>query len=292
MTYRTTAGTMLAAALLVSACGETAPVGPGQAQVQPRETPVEAVGNRSRATSEATEQHAQRKDAKAPPASSAGSVQGKAGRHPASDPKEASSGRPHPRSKRVSRAHALARLDSRGRERLAEAGVRRVLLGLDFRGARVRASARGTVAEVVLLASQGCRAHRDEGHRILAAARDMVPYLRTVTVTVGDDAIATYQARECKPIELPPGAGQEVLTQNGSGADQTKEFTIRSDRWTVEWVNRGTFFQVWALKGDEAEEGPIVANTPGSGSRSFRGPGTFRLAVSGSGDWTVQVREG
>jgi hypothetical protein len=35
-----------------------------------------------------------------------------------------------------------------------------------------------------------------------------------------------------------------------------------------------------------------MSQAPGRGRQSRKGPGTFRLDISGSGDWTVRVRTG
>jgi hypothetical protein len=83
-----------------------------------------------------------------------------------------------------------------------------------------------------------------------------------------------------------------VLTLDGSHQATTRSFTVRSKRWTIEYVNGGSFLQVIPMKGDLPTAGAFSVSKRGSGRHVVAGAGTFRLSIGGTGTWVVRVRDG
>lgn len=197
------------------------------------------------------------------------------------------------RSKRPPRSteETLGRLKPELRNRIIRDFAKIVLKAFDLQGSRVTVSASGRVVSVVLARKDACKARPDEAKRILAALRQSVEWPRTVKVSVAGSPqpLGAYVAANCAKRTLPGGRGRVVLVKSGSNLFQTKPFKITSKTWSVEYVNSGSYFQIFAL-GSRPQT--FSTKKARSGTKRFKGPGTFRLHISGSRDWTVRVRDG
>lgn len=198
------------------------------------------------------------------------------------------------------RAELYARLPAKYRVRVLRYFTPIILKAFDFKGAKVQVLPGGQIVKVMLPKREACKAHPDEAARIRRSLRRSIspkrplPYPRTVTVAVAGSGqpLAAYLAKSCKRIGLPGARGRIVFRKSGSHILATKRFRIRSKRWTVEYVNGGSFFQVFVRKGKAFQPDPINEFKRGSGKKTFTGRGRFSLYIAGSRDWTVRVRDG
>jgi hypothetical protein len=180
------------------------------------------------------------------------------------------------------------------RTKLVRHYTRVVLAASDLRASAVRVSHGGVNVEVTLLRRSACRAAPDEDARILRNLKNAVPYPRSLRVGVDGTGQSLREfLATCPPQTLPGAEGRIVYRKSGSRVDETAPFRIRSKRWAVEYVNSGSFFKILVVKGKKGQPRPISRHRPASGKRVYHtGPGTFKLYISGSRDWTVRVRDG
>jgi hypothetical protein len=182
-----------------------------------------------------------------------------------------------PASKRASVATRTARL---------------VLSIFGLRASSLSASSDGTTVRADVAPGGACAIKSGTGQTATARLQKALPYVQSFQITVAGQPLGQYLQRNCGQSPLPGGKGRVVLTQTGSGTSTTHSFTVRSSRWTVEYVNSGTFFQVFPLKGSFPRPGAFALRQRGSGRHVLTGKGTFRLKIGAIGDWTVRVRDG
>lgn len=204
-----------------------------------------------------------------------------------------------PRSKQPAKKRSaektLRRLPGRSRAGLARGIVPGVLKLLGFKKARVRVSPSGDAITVIIARAEACTAGPSDEARIAKRIKEPpLSFVRTVRVTVEGSGrrLTDYVAAHCKPRTIPRGRGKVVYEQSGSGIVRTEPFKIRAKRWTIEFENLGSFFQVFVYKGRKLQMTVISETRRGAGKKTFKGPGRFKLNISGSGDWTVRVRDG
>lgn len=229
-------------------------------------------------------------------ASPAGKKRTEAGSESKTRPRARTRPRAKTRRKRGprTRAEALRRLSPKDRRKLVMHYALVALDAFDLHGARVQVPLGGRVVRATLPKRVACRAHADQAARLLRALRDTIPFPRTVTVAVAGsgEPLGSYLAKSCKRSPPRGGKGRTVLLKRGSHVLRTKPFRIRSKRWTIEYESNGTFFQIFVFKGKAPQPDVINETKPGSGKKTFRGPGKFTLNIAGANDWTVRVRDG
>jgi hypothetical protein len=140
-----------------------------------------------------------------------------------------------------------------------------------------------------------CSSSPDVEGRIAARIRQAAAFVRSVQITVGRTgrSLSQYVRSSCGGLGLPAGGnGRILLTLRGSSFTTTKSFTVRSRRWTVEYVNGGTFLQVFPTEEDRPVPGSFTVTKRGPGKHVMKGAGTYRLKVGGMGSWVVRVRDG
>jgi hypothetical protein len=169
----------------------------------------------------------------------------------------------------------------------------RLVLGIfGLRASSLSASADGTTVRADVAAGSACAIKTGTGQSATARLQKVLPYVQSFQITVAGQPLGQYLQRNCRRGTLPGGKGAVVLTQSGSGFSTTRSFTVRSSRWTVEYVNSGSFFQVFPFKGSLPRRGAFALRQRGSGRHILTGKGTFRLKIGAIGDWTVRVRDG
>jgi hypothetical protein len=190
---------------------------------------------------------------------------------------------------------AVRRLPKPKRLRALRQRLRPILENAGIAGATVALSSDRKTLTLTVPASQACDATTTDEGRLAEGVREVLPFVRDVRILVaGGTPLEDYAASHCERPALPPGRGRVVLEQSGFGSTTSKAFRIRSERWAVEYAQQSDFFSIFVAKGASGqryERGTVISQSPGSGRKTYKGPGTFRLEINGSGDWTVRVRE-
>ncbi len=163
-----------------------------------------------------------------------------------------------------------------------------------FRQARIDVGAGGRTVTIAIPAGAACTAEPRDEARIVRQLRQAVPFLSRVSVRASgsDRALSSYVSARCPRSRLPAGPGRVVYRRTGRGFLTTRSFTVHSRRWSVEFENGGAFFALFVLRNRKVQPKTITARRRTAASKTFTGPGTFRLRISGSGHWTVRVRDG
>lgn len=190
---------------------------------------------------------------------------------------------------------AIAGLPLARRLALVSHATRLTFDHLGLRDLRVRTSRGGRSVTAILTAAQACRATPRTAQLVTQKLRVNMPYVASLRIVVGEDAqpLDEYVRRHCRTAALPAsGPGRVVLTRTGSGIATTTPFTVRSKRWTIEYVNHARFLQVIPLKGGSIADVGVTAGKRGFGRQAVSGPGRYRLKVASAGEWTVRVRDG
>jgi hypothetical protein len=191
-------------------------------------------------------------------------------------------------------AKSIARLPPRRRRQLAMRTTRALLTQNGLRPSKVTVTSDGAVVTATVPARAACTATPATEQRMATAIRRSLPWVRRTRFVVGDSGqrLASYVRAQCRPVALPPGRGRVLMTQRGAGVANTRVFTTRSRRWTVQYVNRGTILHVLVMKGRSPLHTPVMATKPGAGRGVVTGAGRFRLRIAGAGEWVVRVRDG
>jgi hypothetical protein len=71
---------------------------------------------------------------------------------------------------------------------------------------------------------------------------------------------------------------------------ETEAFTVRSPRWTIEYLNGGGLLQIMLLKDGHPAGKPFVAQKRGPGRFVATSSGRFSMQIFGVGDWTRASR--
>ena len=159
-----------------------------------------------------------------------------------------------------------------------------------LRPVRVGVSADGHSVTVGVAANVACAAPTDAGTRTAAAIKDQLAIVRDVAITVGGRSFATHRS-SCRAPRLPGGSGPVVYAKSGLGNVTTPGFKITSKRWTIAYRGDGLFL-VFLVKNGKTQQEYVKSSGRSAGSKTFTGPGTFSLKISGAKPWAVTVRDG
>jgi len=234
-------------------------------------------------------------------------AQGKKDRKPPADTKRQADGKPRKersatdetrelkKKKFRSIEEAVKHLSPPQRIRVIRAALAPILKNVGIAGATVTLSDDRRTLTISVPQSRACRATTSDEGRTVNSVREVLPFVHVVLLLVnGGERLSTYVASRCDRASLPRGRGGVIFEKSGFGIEETKPIQVRSSRWTLEYAQHSAYFSVFVVKGKRGnsyESEAVVSQKPGSGSKTYRGPGVFRLKVSGQGDWTVRVRE-
>jgi hypothetical protein len=184
----------------------------------------------------------------------------------------------------------------RGKRPAATRSTTTIVLAIfGLRAAGVTVGDGGATIIATLTAATACTATPHVQLQIATRLRKTLPWVQSVRFAVAGTTgglLGAYLRDHCAGLTLPAGHGRAVLTQRGNGFMTTTPFVIRSKRWTIEYVNRGSFLEIIPVKGPVPTSGAATLTKIGSGRKVERGPGRFRLQINGMGDWEVRVRNG
>jgi hypothetical protein len=197
------------------------------------------------------------------------------------------------RVQKTSRKDGLRRLSPAQRAKLARAAALAVLAGAGFSRSGVSVAAGGTAVTISLPEAQACSAAAGDETQLASQIRLAAPFVRSVTMSVSGTGqpLSAYVSAHCSAGTLPSGAGRVVYSSSGRGMTTTAAFTVRSKRWTLAYNNDSSFLAVFVLEHGKIKQA-ASATKRGTGSAVFKGTGTYQLRISGSGRWTVRVRDG
>jgi hypothetical protein len=169
-----------------------------------------------------------------------------------------------------------------------------VLAIFGFRTTSVTASGDGSAVHATIASAQACDAVAATEHQVAARIEHVVRSVRSVTISVSgtNESLSQYDARSCTFLRIPGGPGRIVLTLHGVGFFNTRSFRIHSRRWTIGYIDKGRFLELFASKGSLPTGKPILAISHSAGRRIEYGAGTYSLRIMGLGYWVVQVRDG
>ena len=191
-------------------------------------------------------------------------------------------------------ADAAAAVPESQRARVAKKTAALTFKILGFHPAQLTVTPTGDAVRATVTASDACSNDPGSEGTITTRIRQALPFVRSVRITVvpSGQPLAQYVRAGCRQLGLPGGRGPVVLTLRGSNFADTKPFTVHSRRWTVEYVNSGSFLQVFPLKGDEPGPGAFTVSKRKAGRQVMTGAGTYRLRIGAMGGWVVRVRDG
>jgi hypothetical protein len=197
-------------------------------------------------------------------------------------------------SGRSGTARVGARPPKNGRDAAVAAVARVVFERYGFSAPGVTVTASGTGVRAAITAREACTAGPSTEARLTALLLKAVPWLRTARVVVppSSSPLSAYVQGHCHAAELPRATGTVLLQQRGTGLATTASFTVRSSRWSVDFVNGGKILQVSVMRGGAPDGTPLRAVGRGSGRHTFAGAGKARLRIVGTGEWVVRVRDG
>lgn len=180
------------------------------------------------------------------------------------------------------------------RATLAKAAAQVALLQVGFTDATIHIDRSGRIVTIVIPASSACAAQPGDERKLRDAVRRAASFVAQVSVVVSGarQSLSSYLATRCRNSLSSSGGGKVVYERSARGVVNAPTFKIRSRRWTVDFSNSGSFLAVFVVKNGKIQGQPIVAKGHKTGSGTFAGPGRFSLRISGSGTWTVHVRDG
>lgn len=184
---------------------------------------------------------------------------------------------------------ALQRVSAARRQRLLTRALAPVIKVAGIRGAQFAMSADFRALTVDVPPSQACRANTKDAGVIQKGVKQILRFVESVTVVVGGAPYTSWISSNCARDELEGGHGV-VFRRSGFGVAETRPFRVATNRFVIEYSHQGDFFSVFVRRGKKHLPNPINSDSPGSGRQAYPGPGTFRLEIAGSGDWTVRVR--
>lgn len=188
---------------------------------------------------------------------------------------------------------ASKRRPKNGRDAAVAAVARLVFERYGFRAPQVTVTGSGTAARAAITRGEACKAWPRTGARLTTLLLQAVPWLRSARVVVGPAGplLSAYVQEHCRPVELPRTAGT-VLLQRGTGLATTASFTVRSSRWSADFMNGGKLLQVSVMRGGVPHGTPVRMVGRGTGRHTFAGNGRASLRIIGTGEWVVRVRDG
>jgi hypothetical protein len=195
--------------------------------------------------------------------------------------------------------HGSAQVRGRGlspaqRIALARGAARSVLMQVGFSEAAIDVGGEGRTVAIAIPAGSACTASPGDETRIVHQLEQVAPFLSRVTVGVAGSgqSLSSYATARCPSSALPSAPGRVAYHQTGRGFATTGSFAVHSPRWTIDFENDGAFFAVFVLRSGKPLPRVITETQRSAGSKTFSGPGSFRLRISGSGRWTIRVRDG
>ena len=217
------------------------------------------------------------------------------GARPAAEEEKRPARKERPRKQRAAKPKDAApgsELPAAKRAVLVQRIAPAVVTGLGFGNAKITTD--GSDVTIAVARGKACALGPKGPATLRERLANSLPFARSITLVVeGGGALAAYAASNCEPPAPPAARGKLVLEQQGGpGTVNTKSFKVTSKKWTVAYANAGEFLQVFAVKGDEVQSPAVSATKSGKGKQTFKGPGTFTLRITGSGDWGVEVRDG
>jgi hypothetical protein len=189
-------------------------------------------------------------------------------------------------------ARAIRRLPRGKRDSYVRSSALVVLAGFGFEGKRVVFDAAGTGVRAAIPRGQACSARAETEGNVAKVMRSSIPWLTYMQVVVepGGQRLSQYVRANCRAPALPSGRGEVLLSTQGVGPGKTRQFRVRSRRWTVEYLNGGRSLHMLVLRDGYATGASLDATRRGPGRRTFSGPGTFSLQIASTGEWVVRVR--
>jgi hypothetical protein len=190
-------------------------------------------------------------------------------------------------------AGVLPKLSPSRHTKLARAATLVALAGAGFSQPDIAVVGNGTAVTISVPKVPACSAAPGEKGRLESQIRRTVPFVRNVTINVSGtgQSLSNYVTAHCSVGTLPSGPGHVVYSSSGRRMTTTHAFTVRSKRWTLVYENDSRFLAVFVLKQGKIQQA-ANATKRGTGSAVFKGAGTYQLRISGSGRWTVRVRDG
>jgi hypothetical protein len=169
-----------------------------------------------------------------------------------------------------------------------------VLTAAGFNGllkVTVTVAADGHSVTIAVPANVACTARPDADARTVSLIKRDIPVVKSVAVNVGSRTFAAFRPG-CKAQNVPGGSGSVVYSKNGIGNADSPAFKITAKKWTVAYRNDDGFFSVFVYKNGKAQKDVISTFKGSSGTKTFTGPGTFKLKISGGSPWAVTARNG
>jgi hypothetical protein len=189
-----------------------------------------------------------------------------------------------------SKGRGLEDLSPRERTKSVRLVVESVAGFNDLVNPRITVSADGHRVGIAVAPKVACAAKPDAASRTATQLKEQLKIVRVVTVTVGRRTFAAHRAG-CRTPILPGGSGRVVYSQDGTGIIESRPFKVTAKRWTLAY--RGDrYLSIFVFKNGKAETQVIRATDGASGKRTYGGPGTIKLRITGSGPWAVTVRDG
>jgi hypothetical protein len=191
----------------------------------------------------------------------------------------------------------LERLPPARRKQTVKQIVELALKTFGFSGATVAVGPKPNQVTVAVPRSQACKAGPRDPMLMTRRITEVAPIVTAVAVIVANDGspLDRYITANCRAAyQLPGGNGRTVLRQTGEGlVNQTRAFTVRAKRWSIDYRNDGQFLTVLVLKGGRPAPAAVSSTQRGKGTKKTSlGPGAYRLRIIGSSSWTVRVRDG
>jgi hypothetical protein len=163
-----------------------------------------------------------------------------------------------------------------------------------FAPPKVSLASSGTSVRAIMGQNQVCTAMAGTEANLNTMVRKAIPWLSSAQIVVdpAGERLSAYVRRHCRPMELAGGQGQVVLSEQGIGVHQTKSFTVRARRWTVEYISGGRTLEILVMRNGFPAGGTAHAVGRGPGRQTISGAGTFTLQMATPGEWAVRVRDG
>jgi hypothetical protein len=187
----------------------------------------------------------------------------------------------------------LLERDAKARRSLVAKMAPAVLKALGFPTATATTDHSGRIITVLIPRNVACTAHPSDEGAIRKRFTAAFKFARQVPVMVAGSgkALGTYVSGSCAPVKLPSAHGGVVLSQRGNGQMMTREFTVKAKTWTVVYENESGYFSAILFEGDQAQPQFVYSKKRETGKATFKGAGTYKLSVSASGGWRIEVHD-
>lgn len=169
-----------------------------------------------------------------------------------------------------------------------------VLKSLGYPGASISVSDDAYAVLVSIPREYACGTKPSDAAKIERELKKIIIFASKVRVYVaqGGGPINAYVRNHCAPLEMPEADGPVVYSASGTGIRGSDEFRIKSPRWTVSFENGGPALEIYVSKGEKLLKPVIKSKNREVGSRTYEGPGRFRVTATGAGRWKVRVYDG